>query len=118
MFISHGRDPHILQDALGLVKNPRSAGGQARPWPCCCLGLSWAGRGDNHGNNLSCLPAWEQWAGELCKALFSAFASCAQAATTEHKKGADLRLNPTTFWEQSNGMLHRHEVQVKTGKVK
>ncbi|TRZ08638.1 hypothetical protein HGM15179_018469 [Zosterops borbonicus] len=31
------------------------------------------------------------------------------------KGAADLRLNPTTFQEQSSGMLQRDEMQVKTG---
>lgn len=46
--------------------------------------------------------------GALQGTFFPAFASRAQA----------LRLNFTTFQEESNGMLQRDEVQVKTGAVK
>lgn len=56
--------------------------------------------------------------GALQGTFISAFASCAQAVNCKSLKGADLRLNPTTFQEQNNGMLQRDEVQVKTGPVK
>lgn len=109
MLISHGRDPHIQRMHQGWLK-PSSAGGQAQPWPC--LGLSWQGEQPWEQPELS--PSMGALGrGALQGTLFCAFASCA----AEFKRGRP-EVQPHHIWGAEQQMLHRDEVQVRTGAVK